>query len=102
MNTDEPELLPQIKPWMEKNGLVWTQATLDSIREIIRSYRIHSYPTTLLIDPDGKVISLNQTKKGQPGGRQNFARRGPTQGRQLACALGGWAALARRKNLNLT
>src|SRR5262245_33957689 len=23
MNTDEPELLSQIKPWMEKNGLVW-------------------------------------------------------------------------------
>ncbi len=66
MNTDEPELLSQIKPWMEKNGLVWPQATLDSIREIIRSYRIHSYPTTLLIDTEGKIISLNQTKKGQP------------------------------------
>jgi peroxiredoxin len=66
MNTDEPELLSQIKPWMEKNGLVWPQATLDSIREIIRSYRIHSYPTTLLIDAQGKVISLNQTKRGQP------------------------------------
>jgi hypothetical protein len=29
-------------------------------------YRIHLFPTTLLIDPDGKIISLNQRKKGQP------------------------------------
>src|SRR5262249_57938105 len=65
-NPKEPERVPRIKPGMEKTGLMWTKATLDSIREIIRSYRIHSYPTTLLIDPDGKVISLNQTKKGQP------------------------------------
>jgi peroxiredoxin len=66
MNTDEPEILSQIKTTLEKNDLLWTQATLESIREIIRGYRIHSYPTTLLIDPEGKIISLNQTKKGQP------------------------------------
>jgi peroxiredoxin len=66
MNTDEPEILPQIKTTLEKNDLLWTQATQDSIREIIRGYRIHSYPTTLLIDPEGKIISLNQTRKGQP------------------------------------
>jgi len=66
MNTDEPEILPQVKTWLEKNELVWTQARLDSIREVIRSFRIHSYPTTLLIDPEGKIISLDQTKKGQP------------------------------------
>jgi hypothetical protein len=40
--------------------------TLDSIREIIRNYRVHTYPTTLLIDPEGKIISLNQTRKDQP------------------------------------
>jgi len=66
MDTDQPEILPQVKTWLEKNGLVWTQATLDSIRDVIRSFRIHTYPTTLLIDPEGKIISLNQTKKGQP------------------------------------
>jgi thiol-disulfide isomerase/thioredoxin len=66
MNTDEPEILPQVKNWLEKNELVWTQATLDSIRDVIRSFRIHSFPTTLLVDPEGKIISLGQTKKGQP------------------------------------
>jgi peroxiredoxin len=66
MDTDEPEILPQVKTMLEKNELLWTQATLDSIRDVIRSFRIHSYPTTLLVDPEGKIISLNQTRKGQP------------------------------------
>src|SRR5262245_39160459 len=65
MDTDDLEILPQVKIYLEKNGLLWTQATPDSIREVIRSFRIHSYPTTLLVDPEGKIISLNQTRKGQ-------------------------------------
>lgn len=66
MNTDDVEILPDVRNWLEKNGLTWTQATRESIRNVIRSFRIHSYPTTLLLDPDGKIISLNQTKKDQP------------------------------------
>ena len=27
---------------------------------------IHSYPSTLLLGPDGKILSLNQTRRGQP------------------------------------
>jgi thiol-disulfide isomerase/thioredoxin len=57
----------QLKPWLKKNGLVWTQATNDSIDQLQNRYRIHSFPTTLLIDPDAKIISLGQTKKKQPG-----------------------------------
>lgn len=71
MNTDDTEILPDVKNWLEKNGLDWTQATRESIREVIRNFRIHSYPTTLLLDPDGKIISLNQTKKDQPALRGN-------------------------------
>ena len=50
----------------KKNGLVWPQATNDSIGQLETRYRIHSFPTTLLIDPDAKIISLGQTKKKQP------------------------------------
>jgi peroxiredoxin len=57
----------QIKPWLKKNGLVWPQATNDSIDQLQTRYRIHSFPTTLLIGPDAKIISLGQTKKKQPG-----------------------------------
>jgi hypothetical protein len=31
----------------------------------MRALRIHFYPTTLLLDPDGKVVSLDEKKKGQ-------------------------------------
>ena len=66
MNTDDPETVSQIKGQLDKQGLGWTQATRESILGVIKSYRIHSYPSTLLLDPEGKVVSLNQTKKGQP------------------------------------
>lgn len=56
----------QIKPWLRRNGLVWPQATNDSIDQLQTRYRIHSFPTTLLIDPEGKIVSLGQTKKKQP------------------------------------
>ncbi|MDX2041498.1 MAG: redoxin domain-containing protein [Acidobacteriota bacterium] len=71
MNTDEPEIISDVKNWLAKNGLEWPQATRESIREVIRGFRIHSYPTTILLDPDGKIISLNQTKQGQPSLRGN-------------------------------
>ena len=64
MNND-PDFLP-IKPWLKKNGLLWPQATHDSIEQLQLRYRIHSFPTTLLIDPNAKIVSLGQRKKGQP------------------------------------
>jgi peroxiredoxin len=66
MNTDEPEVASQLKTVMPKNGMPWPQAKRDSIRDVIRNLRIHSYPTTLLLGPDGKIISLNNTKRGEP------------------------------------
>lgn len=64
MNNDPDYLM--IKPWLKKNGLVWMQATNDSIDQLQNRYRIHSFPTTLLIDPDAKIVSLGQRKKKQP------------------------------------
>ena len=65
MNND-PETEP-IKSWLKKNAIDWPQATRESITELQDRYRIHYFPTTLLLDADGKVISLGQTKKKQPG-----------------------------------
>jgi peroxiredoxin len=64
MNND-PDYLP-VKEWLKRNGLNWPQAQMESIRNIEVRYRIHLFPTTLLIGPDGKVVSLNQTKRNQP------------------------------------
>jgi peroxiredoxin len=67
MNTDTPEIVSQIKPQLEKQGMTWPQAKRESILGTIRNLRIHSYPTTFLIGPDGKILSLNNTRKDQPG-----------------------------------
>lgn len=56
-----------VKAVLKKNGLTWTQATQDSIEQLQQRYRIHAFPTTLLIGPDAKIISLGQTRKKQPG-----------------------------------
>jgi peroxiredoxin len=66
MNTDESGIVPQVKAALNKNGMTWVQARRESIQNLIEALRISSYPTTVLIGPDGKVLSLNNTRKGQP------------------------------------
>ena len=65
MNND-PDF-EQIKVWLRRNGLTWPQAQMESIGNVKARYRIHLFPTTLLLGPDGKVVSLGQEKKKQPG-----------------------------------
>jgi thiol-disulfide isomerase/thioredoxin len=55
-----------VKDWLRRNKLSWPQAQMESIRAIETKYRIHLFPTTLLIGPDGKIVSLGQTKHKQP------------------------------------
>lgn len=64
MNND-PEY-ESVKAWLRKNGLTWPQAQMESIRNIEIRYRIHLFPTTFLLGPDGKIASLGQTKRKQP------------------------------------
>ncbi|HEX7996821.1 MAG TPA: TlpA disulfide reductase family protein [Pyrinomonadaceae bacterium] len=60
MNNDEDP--SAIKEWLKKNSLTWTQATMESIRELEIRYRIQLFPTSMLIGPDGKVVLLEQSK----------------------------------------
>lgn len=66
MNTDRAEAIPQIKTQLERNGITWPQARRETIIATIRNLRIHSYPTTVLVGPDGKILSLNNRRKDQP------------------------------------
>jgi hypothetical protein len=38
---------------------------------VIQALRIHTFPTTILLGPDGKVISLGDEDRGQPALRGN-------------------------------
>jgi thiol-disulfide isomerase/thioredoxin len=65
MNNDPDYTM--VIPTLRKNSLTWPQATMNSIRDLQTRYRIHYFPTTLLVGPDGKIVSLGQTRKKQPG-----------------------------------
>lgn len=64
MNNDEEQV--QVKEWLKKSGITWPQATMDSIKDLEIRYRIHLFPTSLLIGPDGKVVLLDQHKMRGP------------------------------------
>jgi hypothetical protein len=64
MNND-PQYEP-VKAWLRSNRLTWPQAQMESIRSVEIRYRIHLFPTTFLLGPDGKIASLGQAKRKQP------------------------------------
>lgn len=66
MNTDK--FAPQsIRKTLDENGLVWTQARLDSFVQLAsEQLRIQSFPTTFLIAPDGKILSMSRQERGEP------------------------------------
>lgn len=49
-----------VKEWLKKNGINWPQAKMESIEELKARYRVHYFPTSLLIGPDGKVVVVDQ------------------------------------------
>jgi thiol-disulfide isomerase/thioredoxin len=66
MNTDDftPE---SIKKALSENGMTWTQARHDSFMELKDfQFRIESFPTTFLVAPDGKVLSMSRHQRGEP------------------------------------
>ena len=66
LNTD-PFPPDQIKKIMSENGMTWTQAQLPSIFDLInKDLRIESFPTTFLIAPDGKILSMSRHLRGEP------------------------------------
>ena len=57
--------------YLAKNNINWTQARFESIQNLIEvSYRIQEYPSAILLDPQGKVLVLDQK---QLIGEQLFA-----------------------------
>ncbi len=67
LNTDA-ELAPdQVKNALDENGMKWSQAKLESIYELLNvQLRIESFPTTFLISPEGKILSMSRSERGEP------------------------------------
>jgi thiol-disulfide isomerase/thioredoxin len=67
LNTDVEMPLDILKKNLETNDLRWTQAQLESVFDLInKQLRIESFPTTFLIAPDGKILSMSRHLRGEP------------------------------------
>lgn len=56
MNVDED--LAAAKKMVANKGLGWPQATRESIEDLVnRRFRVRIYPTAVLLDPQGKVVT---------------------------------------------
>jgi thiol-disulfide isomerase/thioredoxin len=66
LNTDEyaPEM---VKKSVDQNGMKWTHASRESIISLLgERMMIRSFPTTMLISPEGKILSRGKSDQGEP------------------------------------
>jgi thiol-disulfide isomerase/thioredoxin len=68
--------------FVAERGVRWTQAREASIKDLTaRSFRVETWPTTVLIDRNGRIVSADRVELGQPG------LRGETLAKTLAAVL---------------
>jgi peroxiredoxin len=61
LGMDQDKELDSVKKFIAEQGITWTNATTESINELIEQrFRIVAFPTTILLDPQGKIISLGR------------------------------------------
>ncbi len=66
LNTDE-QSNSAVQKSIEQNGMKWTHATRESVLTLLsEKLMVRSYPTTMLISPEGRILSLGRTEKGEP------------------------------------
>ncbi len=49
----------KIEKFVKEKNIAWPQIIQDELNEIITLYNVRGYPTTILLDPDGKIIAKN-------------------------------------------
>lgn len=66
LNTD-PVPFEQVKRSLEQNNMLWTQAKFESVFDFLnKQLRVESFPTTFLITPEGKILSMSRNERGEP------------------------------------
>ncbi len=61
LGMDEDENLEPVKKLLTEKGITWVNATPPSIKELVHErFRIIAFPTTILLDPKGKIVSLGR------------------------------------------
>lgn len=66
LNTD-PVPFEQVKRSLEENSMMWTQAKFESVFDFLNlQLRVESFPTTFLLTPEGKILSMSRQERGEP------------------------------------
>ncbi len=67
LNTDRDYTVESMKKSLTQNQMTWTQARSESVKDFMASgLRISSWPTTFLISPDGKILSMSRSERDEP------------------------------------
>ena len=60
--------LEKVKAFVVEKGVTWTQAQTESIKPLYeKRFQIVAWPTMILLDPNGKIVSVDRVSKGEPG-----------------------------------
>ena len=67
LNTDADYTIDSMKKSLKDNSMIWTQAKFDSVMDFLKTgLRVNSFPTTFLIAPDGKILSMSRHERKEP------------------------------------
>jgi thiol-disulfide isomerase/thioredoxin len=67
LNTDEDYTVDSMKKALNDNGMNWTHGQFTSVSEFLRAgLRVHTFPTTFLISPEGKILSMSRQDRDEP------------------------------------
>ena len=67
MDYEQGATVDEVRSYLTANGVGWTFARPDSVRDlIVDRFRVNSFPTVMLLDPDGRVV---QTPRGALRGK---------------------------------
>lgn len=67
LNTDPDFTIESMKKALSDNGMKWTNAKFDSVLDFLKvNLRVNSFPTTFLISPEGKILSMSRQERDEP------------------------------------
>lgn len=58
MDYEQGASVAEVRAYLQQQGVTWTFATPDSVRDVIvTGFQVSSFPTLVLLDPEGRIIA---------------------------------------------
>ena len=60
MDYEEGASVAEVRGYLQQEGVTWTFATPDSVRDVIvNGFQVSSFPTLVLLDPDRRILPVS-------------------------------------------